>query len=46
MPYHLPITHDATTNHLVPTRLRGGTEPRILLAAVTAGRGLFPGRAD
>ena len=46
MPNYFPITHDSTTNHLLPTKLRGGTEPRILLAVVTAGRGLFPGRAE
>ena len=41
-----PITDDATINHLLPTKLRGGSEPRILLADVTADMGLFPGRAE
>ena len=46
MPNHFPITHDAATNRPLPTKLRGGTEPRILLTVVTAGVGLFPGRAE
>jgi len=46
MPDHPPITHDATTYHHLPTKLRGGTEPRILRAVVTAGMGLLPRRAE
>ena len=46
MPNHFPITRAAAANHLLPTKLRGGTEPRILLTVVTAGVDLFPGRAE
>ena len=45
MPNHFRITHDAATNRLLPTKLRGGTKPRILLAVATASMGLFLGRA-
>ena len=43
---HLPITPDNVTNHISPTRLHDETEPRMLLAAATAGMELFSGIAD
>lgn len=46
MPDHFPITHDAATNRPLPTKLRGGTKPRILLTVATAGMSLFLGRAE
>ena len=46
MPDHFPIMQDAATNRPLPTKLRGGTKPRILLVVATAGMGLFLGRAE
>ena len=46
MPDHFPITHDAATNRPLPTKLRGGAKPRILLVVVTEAMGLFLGRAE
>ncbi len=46
MPDHFPIMQDAATNRPLPTKLHGGTKPRILLAVVTEAMGLFLGRAE